>query len=117
MKIGLNCLAIDPTYRGGVNSFAFGLLDGLAQSRRPHEYVIFSTPGCRPMCEPYLERPNFSLVEVDAPGREAIRSVFHKVPGPLRRLRRWLPLFSFNAVLNRGSERILEEHADMLYAP
>jgi glycosyltransferase involved in cell wall biosynthesis len=117
MKIGLNCLAIAPNYRGGVNSFTFGLLDGLAQSRRPHKYVIFSTSQCRPMFEPYLERRNFSLVEIDAPGREAIRSVFHKVPRPLRLLRRWLPLLSFNAVLNGGSERILEKHADMLYAP
>src|SRR5579883_2485864 len=117
MKIGLNCLATAPGYRGGVNSFTFGLLDGLAQSRRPHEFIIFASPQSRPMFESYLNHSNFLIVEVNAPGREAVRSFFHKVPAPLRLLRRWFPLRSLNTVLNGESERILEEHADLFYAP
>ena len=28
MKIGINCINIDPIYKGGVNTFTFGILDG-----------------------------------------------------------------------------------------
>ena len=117
MKIGLNCLATTPSYRGGVNSFTFGLLDGFAQSRRPHEFVIFATPQNKDLFAPYLERPNFRIVDIDTTAGDAMRRVFHEVPGFLRRLRRWLPVRSFNAALNGGSARTLESQADMFYAP
>ena len=28
MKIGINCINIDPQYKGGVNTFTFRILDG-----------------------------------------------------------------------------------------
>lgn len=115
MKVGLNCLATTPGYRGGVNSFTFGLMDGLARSRRRHEFVIFATPQNKALFEPYLERPNFRIVELDANG--GVRSTFSKVLSPLRRVRRWLPLRSVSTVLNGDTARALEAHADMFYAP
>lgn len=44
MRIGFNCIDIDPRYRGGVTSFALGLLNGLVQSDLDCEVNVFVTP-------------------------------------------------------------------------
>jgi glycosyltransferase involved in cell wall biosynthesis len=65
MKIGINCLRISPDYKGGINTFTFGLLDGFAASGNDHEFVIFAGPHNLEMFSDYGKRPNFRIVEIN----------------------------------------------------
>jgi glycosyltransferase involved in cell wall biosynthesis len=117
MKIGLNCLRTSPEYRGGVNSFTFGLIDGFALSRRPHQFVIFANTNNRHLFEAYRSRSNFRIVEIDETRRDIAKKGFGRIPAPLRFLKRLLPARSLNTMLSGNAERDLEENADLLYAP
>ncbi len=41
MVIGINCIEIDATYSGGINSFTYGLLDGFAKTGKEHSFNVF----------------------------------------------------------------------------
>jgi glycosyltransferase involved in cell wall biosynthesis len=45
VRIGINGLDIAPQYRGGINSYLRGLLDGFARQETDHRFVIFAQPG------------------------------------------------------------------------
>jgi glycosyltransferase involved in cell wall biosynthesis len=117
MKIGFNCLATSPAYRGGVNSFTFGLLDGLAQSRRPHKFVIFASPQNRHLFVSYLNLPNFSVVEINQNRTQSIKGIFHKLPRPFHFLRRFARLKSLNDAMNGNVAESMDAQVDMFYVP
>src|SRR5579872_1307095 len=65
MKIGINCLRTSPDYRGGINTFTFGLLDGFAASGVDHDFVLFVAPHNLEMFSAYKNLPNFRIVEIN----------------------------------------------------
>lgn len=72
MRIGINCLAVNPTYRGGVNTFIFGLLRGLSEQAGQHQIVLFTTPGNSEHFRSFTEFPNFTIAEWN---RDSIRGL------------------------------------------
>lgn len=114
MRIGLNCLRLAPTYKGGVNSFAFGLLDGFAASRRGHSFVIFANARNRNMFRRYESMPNFRIVLLDGALGRIGRGLFNRLPAPLRFA---LPHRLYGRLLNRGDARRIAQHADVQYVP
>ncbi len=123
LRIGINCLRIQPGYKGGVNSFTFGLIQGLAASNRGHEFVIFAAPHNRSMFDQYASLPNFrvqEIVELSAiPGfwgrlRHIARARFNGLPGKIAFR---IPLLAFNKWLCAPYARIMEEQADVIYTP
>lgn len=122
MKIGINCTRLDPAYKGGVNSFAFGLLDGFAASKRDHDFVIFASPFNRAIFSRYEGLPNFRVTEIHEAYPPAehgrlqwiARRIFPALPW---RLRYRLPLPGINKWLNARYAGEMEKAADVIFTP
>jgi glycosyltransferase involved in cell wall biosynthesis len=114
MRIGINCSRIAPQYRGGVNSFTFGLLDAFAQSRRGHDFVIFATPRNRSMFERFEKLEKFKIIEIDGPFTRIGRGLFNRIPASLRFR---LPYRHYNHSLNRGDAERIAQAVDVQYVP
>ena len=66
MKIGIDCLSINPSYKGGVSSYAFGLLDGLlATGNNNIQCVIFIKPKDELFYKEYLNNDKLSVIVVN----------------------------------------------------
>jgi glycosyltransferase involved in cell wall biosynthesis len=65
MKIGINCLRVNPNYSGGLNTYIFGLLDGFAALGGFHRFRLYVTTRNQPRFARYLANPNFEISCVD----------------------------------------------------
>lgn len=65
MKVGINCLNIDPSYAGGVTSYTFGLLDGWSRTSPDVEFVILANSQNVEQYRKYEAFPNFSIEVID----------------------------------------------------
>lgn len=113
MRVGINCLRIFPTYKGGTNSFTLGLLDAFGRVGAPHEFKVFVTPWNREMFERFAAFPHFEVIEVDESDHGWLRAVHKRLP---LRLKRRLPVDA-PSVLNSGPVDVLEREADVIYVP
>ena len=112
MRIGLNCLRTAPQYKGGINSFTFGLLDGFAASKRQHDFVIFATPNNRDMFDAYVATGRFKLVEItESPKRRRL------ITNLDWQVAYRLPLRLLNKIIYAPYARIIEAEADVVYVP
>jgi hypothetical protein len=41
MRIGINCLQVDPFSVGGINTFTLGLLEGFANAGNGHRFRLY----------------------------------------------------------------------------
>ena len=114
MRIGINCMRLVPSYKGGVNSFAIGLLDGFAASRRGHDFVIFASRRNRDMFHKYAGLPGFQVVLLDRSALRFGRAIFNRIPW---RLRFRLPYCRIGHLLNGGDERRIASLVDVQYVP
>lgn len=114
MRIGLNCLGIAPNYKGGVNSFTLGLIDGFAKSTRRHRFILFVNERNQHVFEPYRFLRNFRLVVIDD-GK--VREETLPLRGGWRFFNRLLPARWQYISRKAVPERVLENKADMLYVP
>lgn len=65
MRIGVNCLNLDPSFVGGLNTFTRGLLDGFAHVANQHDFRLYATTGNKRLFESLRNRRNFQIVELD----------------------------------------------------
>lgn len=113
MKIGVNCLGADPSYKGGTNSFILGLLDGFLRVGGLHEFKIFVTPSNRAMFKRYEAAPNFDVIEIDEADHRWLRAIHTRLPLLIKRLL----LRHARDVLDSRHAGALAHHADVLYVP
>jgi glycosyltransferase involved in cell wall biosynthesis len=113
MRVGLNCLRIFPSYKGGTNSFTIGLLDAFVRVGAPHEFKVFVTPWNREMFEKYAAVPHFDVIEVDESEHSWLRAIHRRLP---LQLKRHLPVDA-PSVLNSRPVDLLEREADVVYVP
>lgn len=66
MRIGVNCIHIDSSYAGGINTYTLGLLRGLARVGDAHEFRIYANTRNRELFAPLTRQKNFELVVFDA---------------------------------------------------
>ena len=65
MKIGVDHLSINPSYKGGVSTYAFGLLDGLlAVNKNNIQYVVFIKSKDKSFYKEYLNNDKIVPVGV-----------------------------------------------------
>jgi glycosyltransferase involved in cell wall biosynthesis len=113
MRIGVNCLGADPSYKGGTNSFTLGLLDGFSRVGALHEFKIFVASWNRAMFEKYEATPNFEVVEMDEAHLRWLRAIHQRLPLSIKRLfLRHAP--GFPSSRHTGA---LAREADVLYVP
>jgi glycosyltransferase involved in cell wall biosynthesis len=113
MRIGINCLGVDPSYKGGTNSFTLGLLDGLSHVGVSHEFKIFVTPLNKAMFERYEAAPNFGVVEIDEAEHRWLRAIHKRLPLSIKRLL----LLHARDIPNSRHAGALARDADIVYVP
>jgi len=65
MRVGIDCLDINPSYAGGVNSYLFGLIDGFSKNKRvDHKFIILCCPANKHFFEPIAKKYKFELINV-----------------------------------------------------
>lgn len=62
MRIGINCLRIDPSYVGGLNTFTLGLLNGFATAGNGHRFILYVTQSNQSLFAKFEKWPNFEIV-------------------------------------------------------
>ncbi|HKU56487.1 MAG TPA: glycosyltransferase family 1 protein [Gaiellaceae bacterium] len=114
MRIGVNCLRIYPSYKGGTNSFTLGLLDGFARVGEEHEFKVFVTPWNRAMFERFEGVPNLELVEIDESEHRWLRRLHRFLPLAVKNR---LPVEAPNRVFNSRVADLLAREVDVMYVP
>ena len=65
MKVGIDCLDINPNYPGGVNSYLFGLMNGFYLNKsKDVDFIIFCCPANKHFFEPISKKYGFKLIIV-----------------------------------------------------
>jgi glycosyltransferase involved in cell wall biosynthesis len=67
MRVGVNCLQIDPSYAGGVNTYTFGLLDGFAKQGNGGRFQLYVHAGNQHLFERYRSQIGWKVVVVNDP--------------------------------------------------
>ena len=114
LTIGINGVRLNPAYKGGVNSFTFGLLDALAAVGRDHHFVIFATTRNRSLFQRYEAYPNFRILLLDGPLPRLGRGLFNRLPAWLRFR---LPHQTFGRLINRRDTHRIAGAVDVQYVP
>jgi len=64
MRVGINCLDVDPSFVGGVTKYALGLLEVLASAGNGCRFRTFVTEGNQHLFEPFRNRDRFEVVVI-----------------------------------------------------
>jgi glycosyltransferase involved in cell wall biosynthesis len=75
MRIGIDCLRIDPAYVGGVNTFALGLLGGFAAVGNGHRFNLYVTDENQELFSRFEREPGFKLVATSGRGLRARKRI------------------------------------------
>ena len=62
MRIGIDCLRIDASYAGGVNTFTLGLLGGFAAAGNGHRFNLYVTESNRDLFARFEKSPRCNLL-------------------------------------------------------
>jgi glycosyltransferase involved in cell wall biosynthesis len=114
VRIGLDGTCLSPDYKGGVNSYAFGLFDAFARLGNAHEFALFVNPSNRGMFSRYASCPNFRLIELDLTNCRPIRRIYQALPWQIRYR---LPCRFLNWLVNRRCAQIKASEADVHFVP
>ena len=65
MRVAINCLRLDPSFVGGVNTYARGLLEGFANTANGHQFQLYATTGNQGLFESFRHRKSFEVIVLD----------------------------------------------------
>jgi glycosyltransferase involved in cell wall biosynthesis len=113
MRIGINCLNLDSSFVGGLNTYTRGLLGGFAHTGNGHQFHLYATKGNQQIFESLRNHKSFNVVVVD--------DLTHLLRKSLCRT----ALLSFSSsVYEAASNRIfrqvrelMDQDADLIYTP
>lgn len=114
LNVGISCLFVNPEYKGGTNSFTFGLLDGFVRVGGEHGFTLFVNPWNKSLFEPYEDVPHFRVIEVSDPASRWHRAIERRLPSELARR---LGAGGSSWAANRRHARVLARESDLLYVP
>jgi glycosyltransferase involved in cell wall biosynthesis len=114
MRIGINCLRTYPNYKGGVNSFTLGLIDGFAQLRTPHSFILFVANFNRAMFSRYEDLDQFRIVEINETSHKGVRNAYFRLRWQVRDR---IPPSLVNRMLSVNYVEQLDAAADVHYVP
>lgn len=115
MRIGINCICVNPDYKGGINTYILGLLDGFSQVGDKHSFQIYVPATSREMFAGFLQYDNIQLVVVP----------FHGILANLKRIFAELTVFTrstnvhrkISDALFRDIAQIINQNSDIFYTP
>ena len=65
MRVAINCLRLDPSFVGGLNTYARGLLEGFANTANGHQFQLYASDWNQRLFEPFRNRKNFEVILLD----------------------------------------------------
>ena len=112
MRVGVNCICIDPSYVGGLNTYCFGLFNGWSRIAPHCNFNLYITQANAGLFDQFKQFSNFALkiVDSDIGYRQAVwRAV--SLTG-----NRALQRFVGNSLFSRLTATI-DEESDIVYVP
>jgi glycosyltransferase involved in cell wall biosynthesis len=61
MRVGINCIDIDPAFVGGVTTYALGLLEGFANASSGCVFRVYATPGNQHLFANFRKHQSFEI--------------------------------------------------------
>jgi glycosyltransferase involved in cell wall biosynthesis len=113
MRIGINCLNLDPCFVGGLNTFTRGLLQGFASTGNGHQFRLYATSGNQRLFDSLRKLKSFEVI--------VLGDLTHSLRKSLCRA----ALLSFSEkVYESASNKIfreirelMDQDADIIYTP
>ncbi len=113
MRIGINCLKIDPSFAGGLNTYVFGLLDGFAATANGHRFHLYVSHSNQHLFAKYSGQKGFELI-VAGDRLQAIRSVLCRAT----LLTQSAKLYELTSNTNfRNLRAMMDADCDIVYTP
>ncbi|MRG46922.1 glycosyltransferase [Chitinophaga sp. SYP-B3965] len=113
MRIGIDCLYTSPNYAGGVNTYTFGLLNGFAEQKFDHQFVIFTNSGNKELFAKYEKYPNFKVIYLHHQPSVFTRGILAAAQY-VGSISLWEKLT--NITLSKFTAEV-NQHCDVLYCP
>ncbi len=113
MQVGINCLAVDPSFVGGVTTYVLGLLEGFASAGNGCRFRTFVTEGNQHLFEQLRNRDNFEFIVISDRLFSARNSICR---GASLSCSRGLYKFTSDLVFKNIRE-LMDSESDVLYTP
>lgn len=113
MRIGVNCLNIQPGFVGGVNTFTTGMLRGFAKQGKGHAFHLFVTSRNEYLFREFSNLPSFSILVLDDKSRR-FRDALSRT-ALLAGSERAYELAS--NMIHRKVREVVESETDVVYTP
>jgi len=113
MRVAINCLQVDPSYTGGVNTYTLGLLEGFAAAGNGCRFRLYVTTANQHLFEKFRNRDHFEITAVENRSISLRRNVCRAA------------LLSFSRFLYKRScdvmfediQREMDNESDIIYTP
>jgi glycosyltransferase involved in cell wall biosynthesis len=113
MRIGINCLKIDPSFAGGLNTYVFGLLNGFVAAANGHRFHLYVSHANQHLFAKYGVQRGFELI-VAGDRLQAIRNLLCQAT-LLTQSRKLYELASNTAF--RNLRAMMDADCDIIYTP
>jgi len=113
MRIAVNCLRLDPSFVGGVNTYTRGLLEGFANRANGHQFRLYASDWNQSLFESFRHRKNFEVVVLDE-RTQALRKGICRAA--LLSFSKRVYESTSNLVF-QGLSELMDRDADIVYTP
>ena len=116
MKIGIDCTSINTSYRGGVNTYIFGLLKGFSSLAlaEKNKYVIFCNKKDKSFFREFNDKRNFEIITVNY--KTTFFYLLMGIPFLFNSLSLWRTMSNIYVKL-KGIDKKINSNCDILLAP
>ena len=113
MRVGINCLDVNPSFVGGVTTYTVGLLEGFASAGNGCQFRIFVTGENQHLFEQFRGRDHFEIIDIG----DRLFSLRTKVCRAAL-LSCSSKLFKFsNDLAFEKTRKLMDDESDVLYTP
>lgn len=113
MRVGINCLDVNPSFVGGVTTYTLGLLEGFASAGNGCRFHIFVTDGNQHLFEQFRSHDHFEVIVIDD-RLLSLRTMFSRTA----LLSCSSEFFKFtNDLAFRKIRTLMDDYSDVLYTP
>lgn len=115
MNIGIDLTSIDPSYRGGVNTYTIGLLQGLLNISINHKIILFVNPHNKYYFGGFPKKNNTELFVI--PNSGVVNRIFHSISARSAYLgnKKFHQIISDNVLHSKA--RTMDAYSDLIYIP
>jgi glycosyltransferase involved in cell wall biosynthesis len=113
MRVAINCLSLDASFVGGLNTYTRGLLEGFARTANGHQFRLYATTDNQSLFEGFRSRKSFELRVLD----QRTQSLRKGICRAALLLHSEKFYESTSNLVFRGIRNLMDEDADIVYTP